>query len=98
MYNIKIVRRGESFETGSVRSCVHFEITKVDPKSVVGDVELSRRNKILRDTKKPGIYLQLMPQNEIVSINEDGESIFVTNADTGRTVDAYHWPPRQKTQ
>lgn len=44
----------------------------------------------------PGITIELSP-GPTLRLPDDGESVFFTN-DNGKTIDAYHWPPRPKKE
>jgi len=44
----------------------------------------------------PGIVVALVP-GPTLRLPEDGDSIYIMN-DLGKTIDAYHWPPRPRTK
>lgn len=61
-------------------ACTHYEVTDLG----------------LIFEGQSGIRITLCPSGPVIELPRDGESVYVTTADGGHNVEAYHWPPRKR--
>lgn len=81
MYSIKLVHQDETVE---YFDCGHVSIKSVRPGSLAA-----------REGLAPLGHTFELSTGVTISLPKDGKSVFIVNAQ-GVTVDAYHWPPRDK--
>lgn len=81
MYSIKLVHADDTVE---YFDCGHVVIKSVKPGSLAA-----------REGLAPLGHTFELSTGVTVRLPEQGKSVFIVNAQ-GVTVDAYHWPPRDK--
>lgn len=88
MYSIKVVKRGG--ESGGAFLCTHYTYSVVTPNSpahrdpsIAAPVGVTMEIAMLEGGRK--VF-------KVIRLPEDGEEIFVSSTDTGKTIDTYRCP------
>jgi len=92
-YNVKVVNGS----TSTVYPCAYFEVKIVSPESQAASVQLCMGDdgrEFEGILSEPGIYLELCPHGPNLQLPRDGDTVFVTTSDKGKTIDTYRWPLR----
>lgn len=90
-YNIKLVRTSEdgTREEHAQPWCHSYAVYEYLPGSLP----------VREGAREPGIVIEMTHADRkitAIGIDTDGESIFVESDQSGKTVNSFHWPPRNK--